>query len=367
MSGHLPRLGLGDAAMATNRDEGTFPLSDHPLELGIGDAATMANRDGEIFPRIPTTVSAPTYGEESEGASSQLPTHAELDFPATAPQRHSGDSQYPRGGLNSSSTNENDDEHPRQHNELLRPTPNPQSNRDLEKGEPSALVSLGSPASGSRDPEEGHVERTKPTVSEVPGQYHGLVQFLRLELGERKYREYVMGCGDAVHRSFLVRNFTDKIATWSSSRETWRPVRSLATIVQHVVSRWVHSGYRKRFETLHPHLYDGTAVHLLQNIGNPSDHWIDETLRGSLGLDPVFLLEHLALIRDGTLARLLPSSSSSQCSQCTSAWHVQAVLSDQPMLQFGPWSTTTPLEMAGVAIISFQQTKQGSCKSSIPV
>lgn len=171
-----------------------------------------------------------------------------------------------------------------------------------------------------------------------------------------------MGHSNSVHRSFLI---ISSIATQSSSRETWRPVRHLATVSQHMVSRWVHSGYRKHFEKFHPHLYDGTAVHLLQNIGNPSDRWVDETLRKNLGLDPVFLLEHLALICDGTWPK--PSLSSSKRSQCTSACHVRAVLSDQPMLQFGPWSTSAPLEMAGVAIISFQQTKQGSCESSIPV
>ena len=81
MSGHLPELQAGDAATATNRDEGTFPLSDHPLELGLGDAATMANRDGRTSPRIPTTVSVPNHGEESEGTNSQLPTHAESELP----------------------------------------------------------------------------------------------------------------------------------------------------------------------------------------------------------------------------------------------------------------------------------------------
>lgn len=194
----------------------------------------------------------------------------------------------------------------------------------------------------------------------MPGQNSNLVHVLKSALGEKKYREYKMGFGDAVHHNFLVKLAIEKIAIFSSSRQTWWLLKYITTILQHLVSRWVHSGYRKHFQTFHPGLHDGTAVHLMQNVGDPSDRWISKTLKKSLGLDPIFLAEHLAIVYDGSWARL--NSNSSKTLRCTSAWHVRAVLSDQPMLQFGPWSTSAPSERAKLATVSFQQTDKGSCK-----
>lgn len=325
----------------------------------------MTSRDEGTSPTIPTTVSVPAHGEERDVTGSQSATITEPELPTTTPQHHGGEPQHLYGGSNSSGTNEHGEEQFHRRNKAPDPTSITQDDRDLEKGEPSAPLSFRAPLTAGQVLEEGHVETTEKTVSEVAGQNNGLVQFLISKLGERRYREYAMGCGNVVHRSFLVKKITGNISTWSSSRQAWKPLRYLATILQHLVSRWVFSGYRKHFETFHPHLHDGTAVHLLQNVGNPSDRWINKTLIGCLGLDPVFLLEHLALIYDGTPVGLTLGSSSSRRARCTSAWHVRAAISDQPMLQFSPLSAIVSLESARIATISFQQTSHGSCGLSI--
>ena len=211
--------------------------------------------------------------------------------------------------------------------------------------------------------EEGQAETTGTIGSSAAALEPSLVQSLKSTLGESKYRQYAMGCGRTTHHSFLLKKAVGNIAIWSSSEETWWPLRYVARILQHLVSRWVHSGFRKHFETFHPRLHDGTAVHLLQNIGNPSDYWISETLKEQLGLDTVFLSEYLALIYDGIWPMRVPGSP--ELLRCGSAWHVRATLSDQPMLQFCSWSATEPLEKARLACISFQQTSQGSCESDI--
>lgn len=324
----------------------------------------MTNHDGGALPRTPTTVSVPNYGEESGVTGSQSATDTASEVPAIAPQQHGGDPQLTTGGSNSSSTNEHGQQRFHQGSKLPYLASNIQNDRDLEMGEPSAPITPVSPVTAGQNQGDEH-RTTGVTSSKVTRPSDDLVHFLKSALSDRKYRECAMGYGDTVHNSFLVKRIIGKIATWSSNRLTWRPLRYLATVLQHLVSRWVHSGYRKHFETLHPHLYDGTAVHLLQNIGGPSSRWIDEILKQSLGLDPLFLLEHIVLTCDGSRAGLVSSSTNSKRLQCTSAWHVRAILSDQPMLQFCSWSATEPLEKARLACISFQQTSQGSCESDI--
>lgn len=129
----------------------------------------MANRDGRSFPRIPTTVSVPNHGEESEGTGFQLPTHAESELPTTISQHHGGEPQHPSGRSNLSSINENAEEHPHQHTEVLYSASSPQDGRDLEKGEPSAALPLRPSATASQDSEEGRGDTTEAAGPKVAG------------------------------------------------------------------------------------------------------------------------------------------------------------------------------------------------------
>jgi hypothetical protein len=148
------------------------------------------------------------------------------------------------------------------------------------------------------------------------------------------------------------------ITTVSSSKDVWWLTRASAIFLQHLASRWVHAGHRKHFQTM---FCMNTAVYLLQNIGNPSDRWLDDTLKKRLGLDPQFFNEHLAFVYDGNLGGPKVQGDD-QRQRSPRAWHVWAFPSDGQLLRFCPSTTFSATDSAALMCISFQRTDTDSCK-----
>lgn len=156
--------------------------------------------------------------------------------------------------------------------------------------------------------------------------------------GEETYRRYAMGFGRRKRYRRLVEATLNKIATASSNQRNGWFVEGSAILSQHLISRWAHSGFRKYFQTT---FCNTTAVYLLQNLGDSSDRWLDDTLRSDLGLSPRFLDEHLALVYDGSRAG--PTDDDDTQTQLVSGiWHICAVLSDQQILQFQSLTAPSP-------------------------
>jgi hypothetical protein len=176
--------------------------------------------------------------------------------------------------------------------------------------------------------------------------------------GEESYRKYAMGYNRRKRYGWFAEAAFNRIATASSNKHQWWLSGSLAVLFQHLISRWVYSGHRKCFRI---RFYNVTAVYLLQNVGDPSDRWLNDTLKGGLGLCTWFLDEHIALVYDGNSAS--PSVGGlAQRQLCPHAWHIWATLSDQQTLNFSSCATTPPTNDAAQALISFQRTATDSCE-----
>lgn len=255
---------------------------------------------------------------------------------------------------------------------------NPHEDRDLERGEPYIPPSMlashaadpvtdqprterpiapGRFVLASREIFEKELKGSVPTVCD-PSLIDGL-RYLAGDNGDQIYRRYALGCGQRKQHGWFVEEVFNKITTASSRQDVWWLTGYFAVFLQHVISRWVHGGHRKHFQTM---FCMDTAVYLLQNIGDPSDRWINDTLKNSLGLDPLFFDEHLALVYDGTL--LNPRAGG--CARhilCPRAWHVLAVLSDEQVMHFSSLETFPATDSVALVCVSFQRTDTDSCKS----
>lgn len=176
--------------------------------------------------------------------------------------------------------------------------------------------------------------------------------------GEEIYRKYAMGYGRRKRYGWFVEAAFNKIATASSTHHNRWFVGDSAVLLQHIISRWTHSGHRKCFQTS---FCDKTAVYLLQNIGDPSDRWLDDTLWKSLGMSPRFLDEHLALVYDGSPLRSSGDVDTHQ-QVCPHTWHIWATSSGQQILPFNFSTTLPPSSSAALMYLSFQRTDTDSCK-----
>ena len=176
--------------------------------------------------------------------------------------------------------------------------------------------------------------------------------------GEEIYRKYAMGYGCRKRYGWFVEAILNKIATASSTQHEGWFVRGSAVLWQHIISRWVHSGPRKCFQTS---FCGKTAVYLLQNIGDPTERWLDDTLGKSLGMSARFFDEHLALVYDGS--QLRPGADGDTHQQVLPrAWHIWATFSDQQILRFNSLTTVPASSSAAPMHISFQRTDTDSCK-----
>jgi len=255
--------------------------------------------------------------------------------------------------------------------------------RDLERAEPIVpclVVSSGAPdqtqnrsrteLSEGRDSMSTGYNRLLRTIRRLIRATSGTSQDEQNELlidclrsiaganGEEIYRKYAMGYGRRRCYGWFVEAIFDKIVTAASTQHNGWFVGGSAILLQHLISRWVHTCHRKYFQTM---FCDKTAVYLLQNIGDPSDRWLHDTLRKNLGMNPQFLDEHLALVYDGSRHR--PTAGGNTYQQfCPRAWHIWATFSDQQMLQFNSLSTPPPSTSAALMYISFQRTDTDSCK-----
>lgn len=252
--------------------------------------------------------------------------------------------------------------------------------RDLERAEPIVPSSIVSSGTGDqtwnrprtelcegRDlvPKEYNYSSRliRRTVSGKPlaEQYQSLIDCLRSIAGpngEEIYRKYAMRYGRRKRYDWFVEAIFNKIATAPSTQHERWFVGSFAILLQHLISRWVHSGHRKCFQTS---FCDKTAVYLLQNIGDPSDRWLNDTFRKSLGMNPRFLDEHLALVYDGSrLGSRVDGDTHQQV--CLRTWHIWATFSDRQILRFNSLTTLPPSSEAALMYISFQRTDTDSCK-----
>jgi hypothetical protein len=99
------------------------------------------------------------------------------------------------------------------------------------------------------------------------------------------------------------------------------------------------------------------AVYLLQNVGDPSDRWINDTLVKSLGLDPQFFDEYLGLVYDGSLVN--PKARGNAGRQlCPRARHVWAVLSDEQVMRFNSLETLPATDSAAPVFVSSSEPTQ---------
>lgn len=260
---------------------------------------------------------------------------------------------------------------------------NPYEERDLERGEPcmpppNLSSEAAHPIQDQSQPDNQEIISTGVTdyILSLLEPYandfgrslfwtehdQSLIDSLRSiagQSGEEIYRRYALGYGTHRRHGWFVNEAFDKITTASSSKDMWWLTGYLAVFIQHLVSRWVHGGHRKYFQTM---FCMDTAVYLLQNIGDPSDRWINDTLGKSLGLDPQFFDEHLALVYDGSLVspRALGDAPRQLCPR---AWHVWAVSSDEQVMRFSSLETFAASDKAVPVCVSFQRTDTDSCKS----
>lgn len=253
--------------------------------------------------------------------------------------------------------------------------------RDLERAEPivsSSIVSSGTWGQTRTPPRTEPFEAGDPILTAynqsfgllgailntepLAAQYRSLIDSLRSIAGangEEIYRKYAMGFGRRKRYGWFVEATLNKIAMLSSNQHKGWFVGGSAILLQHLISRWVHSGHRKCFQTS---FCDKTAVYLLQNIGDPSDRWLGDTLRKNLGMNPRFLDEHLALVYDGSRFGSRVDGDANQ-QVCPRTWHIWATFSDQRILRFNSLTALPPSSDVALIYISFQRTDTDSCKS----
>jgi hypothetical protein len=250
---------------------------------------------------------------------------------------------------------------------------NPLEDRDLERGDPfvpPSVLSESQPEHQESFPSaaNGSMRYWAPVLGREIKLLKDLLMTERDQLlidslrsiagdsGEEIYRRHALGYGHRKRYGWFVEATFNKISADSSNQDVWWLNAFYAIFWQHLISRWIHGGHRKHFET---RFCMETAVYLLQNIGDPSDRWINDTLKKSLGLDPQFFHEHLALVYDGGLI----TRGEARPQLCPRAWHIWAVLSDEQVMTFSSLETFPATDSAALECASFQRTDTDSCKS----
>jgi hypothetical protein len=301
---------------------------------------------------------------------------------SSEPGPYAQTSQHLRHDLRSHNVLERVVDDPQGHPRVCSHVTSPHEERDLERGElPMPLPvshsqSVDQVQYGSQTEPQGTRAPTAPGLillptlilfqnwlrGPLPTEHdQSLINSLRSiagNEGEETYRRYALGYGHRKRHGYFVQKAFERITMASSSQDVWWLTGAFAIFLQHLASRWVHGGCRKHFQT---RFCEKTAIYLLQNVGDPSSRWLNDTLKESLGLNPQFFNEHLVLVYDGNMVG--PKAQGDALRQLyPRAWHVWAVLSDNQVLLFNSLRTFPAIDNAALVCISFQRTDTDSCE-----